>query len=44
MRAAPYWDRTTLLVDPEGVVRKVYLKVDPNGHEKAVLDDLAKLR
>jgi peroxiredoxin Q/BCP len=39
-----YWDRTTVLVDPAGVVRKVYLKVDPNGHEKAVLEDLAKLR
>jgi peroxiredoxin Q/BCP len=38
-----YWDRTTLLVDPDGVVRKVYTKVNPNGHEKAVLEDLAKL-
>lgn len=39
-----YWDRTTFLVDPSGVVRKVYTKVDPNGHEKVVLDDLAKLK
>jgi peroxiredoxin Q/BCP len=36
-----YWDRTTFLVDPSGVVRKVYNKVDPNGHEKAVLTDIA---
>ena len=39
-----YWDRTTFLVDPTGVVRKVYAKVDPNGHEKAVLDDIVKLK
>lgn len=39
-----FWDRTTFLVDPKGVVRKVYAKVDPNGHEKAVLDDIAKLK
>jgi thioredoxin-dependent peroxiredoxin len=39
-----YWDRTTFLVDPTGVVRKVYTKVDPNGHEKVVLDDIAKLK
>ncbi|MBX3193242.1 MAG: peroxiredoxin [Labilithrix sp.] len=39
-----YWDRTTFLVDPAGVVRKVYTKVDPNGHEKAVLDDMTKLK
>ena len=38
-----YWDRTTFLVDPQGVVRKVYAKVDPNGHEKVVLDDIAAL-
>jgi thioredoxin-dependent peroxiredoxin len=39
-----YWDRTTFLVDPSGVVRKVYTKVDPNGHEKTVLDDIAQLK
>lgn len=39
-----YWDRTTFLVDPSGVVRKVYTKVDPNGHERAVLDDIAALK
>jgi peroxiredoxin Q/BCP len=39
-----YWDRTTFLVDPSGVVRKVYAKVDPNGHEKILLEDLAKLK
>jgi peroxiredoxin Q/BCP len=39
-----YWDRTTFLVDPSGVVRKVYTKVDPNGHEAAVLKDIAALK
>lgn len=39
-----YWDRTTFLVDPQGIVRKVYAKVDPNGHEKVVLDDIAALK
>ena len=39
-----YWDRTTFLVDPTGVVRKVYEKVEPNGHEQAVLKDIAALK
>ena len=39
-----YWDRTTFLVDPQGVGRKVYAKVDPNGHEKVLLDDIAALK
>lgn len=38
-----YWERSTFLVDPQGVVRKVYAKVDPNGHEKTLLEDIAKL-
>jgi len=39
-----YWERTTFLVDPTGTVRKVYTKVDPNGHEQAVLEDIAALK
>ena len=39
-----YWERTTFLVDPSGVVRKVFTKVDPNGHEVAVLKDIAALK
>ena len=38
------WNRTTFLADPAGVVRKVYTKVDPNGHEQAVLQDIAALK
>jgi peroxiredoxin Q/BCP len=43
-KGTKYWDRTTFLVDPSGVVRKVYEKVDPKGHELTVLRDLALLR
>ena len=39
-----YWNRTTFLVDPSGVVKKVYEKVDPNGHEHTVLADLKALQ
>lgn len=35
-----YWDRTTFLVDPEGVVKKVYEKVNPQGHELELLQDI----
>ena len=38
-----YAMRNTFLIDPKGVVRKVYTKVDPNSHSEAVLADLAKL-
>ena len=43
-KGTTYWDRTTFLVDPEGVVRKVYTKVDPNGHERVLLADIAALK
>ena len=35
--------RNTFLIDPAGVIRKVYLKVDPQGHSEAVLADLDQL-
>jgi len=35
-----YWERTTFVIDPMGVVRKVYPKVDPQGHERILLDDI----
>lgn len=43
-KGTQYWNRTTFLVDPEGTVKKVYEKVDPNGHEHTVLADLAQLK
>ena len=39
-----YWDRTTFVIDPSGVLRKTYLKVKPDGHEQALLNDIAELK
>jgi peroxiredoxin Q/BCP len=36
--------RNTFLIDPTGVIRKVYLKVSPQGHSDEVLTDLQKLQ
>jgi peroxiredoxin Q/BCP len=35
-----FWDRTTVVVGPDGTVRKTYLKVKPQGHELTVLEDV----
>src|ERR1700685_1143061 len=35
---------TTFLIDPTGVIRKVYLKVSPQGHSEQVLADLQQLQ
>jgi peroxiredoxin Q/BCP len=39
-----YWDRTTFVIDPRGVLQKVYTKVNPEGHEKALLRDIGDLQ
>lgn len=39
-----YWDRTTFLVDPKGVLRKTYLNVKPDGHEAVLLNDLKEIQ
>jgi|ERR671925_390368 peroxiredoxin Q/BCP len=36
--------RHTFLIDPAGVIRKVYLNVDPSKHSAEVLADLAELQ
>jgi len=38
------WDRTSFVVDPHGIVRKVYEQVNPEGHERVLLDDIEALR
>jgi len=38
-----YWDRTSFVVGPDGVVRKVYEKVNPQGHEQVLLGDIARM-
>ena len=39
-----FWERTTFVVDPRGIVRKVYEKVSPEGHERVLLDDIRALQ
>jgi thioredoxin-dependent peroxiredoxin len=39
-----YWDRTSFVIDPSGVVRKVYQKVNPQGDERTLLDDIKQLQ
>jgi thioredoxin-dependent peroxiredoxin len=39
-----YWDRTTFVIDPLGVVQKVYQKVNPQEHEKTLLQDIAQMQ
>jgi len=39
-----YWDRTTFVIDPKGVLRRIYMKVDPQGHEQALLRDIKQLQ
>jgi peroxiredoxin Q/BCP len=39
-----YWNRTTMVVGPDGVVRKVYQKVSPEGHERVLLDDIRQMQ
>jgi peroxiredoxin Q/BCP len=39
-----FWERTSFVIDPQGVVRKVYEKVNPQGHERVLLDDIKKLQ
>ena len=36
--------RNTFLIDPKGVIRKVYVKVDPSPHSKDVLAALDELQ
>jgi thioredoxin-dependent peroxiredoxin len=39
-----YAARNTFLIDPHGVIRKVYTKVSPAGHSDELLTDLATLQ
>jgi peroxiredoxin Q/BCP len=43
-KGALYWNRTSFVVDPQGIVRKVYEKVSPQGHEKVLLEDIKNLK
>lgn len=39
-----YWDRTSFVVGPDGVVQKVYEKVNPQGHEQVLLGDIGRMK
>lgn len=39
-----YWDRTSIVVGPTGEVRKVYEKVNPQGHEQTLLADIQQMQ
>jgi thioredoxin-dependent peroxiredoxin len=39
-----YWDRTTFVLDPNGIVRKVYEKVNAEGHDQVLLEDINKMK
>ncbi len=39
-----YWNRTSFVIDPQGVVRKIYTNVKPDGHEQVLLNDIKTLQ
>jgi thioredoxin-dependent peroxiredoxin len=39
-----YWNRTSFVIDPEGNLRKTYLKVQPDGHEQVLLNDIKSMQ
>ncbi len=39
-----YWDRTSFVIDPKGTLRKIYLKVQPEGHEQVLLNDIKAMQ
>ena len=39
-----YWDRTSFVIDPQGNLRKTYLKVNPDGHERVLLEDIKAMQ
>jgi len=39
-----FWERTSFVVDPKGIIRKVYEKVNPEGHERILLNDIKSLQ
>ena len=39
-----YWNRTSFVIDPEGKLRKIYRKVNPEGHEEVLLNDIKAMQ
>lgn len=43
-KGTSFWDRTSFVIDPSGKVRKTYAKVNPEGHEQVLLDDIREMQ
>jgi peroxiredoxin Q/BCP len=39
-----YWNRTSFVIDPEGNLRRTYQKVNPEGHEQVLLNDIKAMQ
>jgi peroxiredoxin Q/BCP len=39
-----YWNRTSFVIDPQGIVRKIYENVKPEGHEQTLLNDIKDMQ
>jgi peroxiredoxin Q/BCP len=39
-----YWNRTSFVIGPDGNLRKIYEKVNPEGHERVLLDDIKAMQ
>ena len=39
-----YWDRTSFVIDPDGNLQRTYLKVQPDGHERMLLDHIKEMQ
>ena len=39
-----YWNRTSFVIGPNGNLRKTYEKVNPEGHERVLLDDIKAMQ
>lgn len=39
-----YWNRTSFVIGPDGMLRKIYEKVNPEGHERVLLDDIKRMQ
>jgi len=43
-KGTKYWNRSSFVIDPEGILRKTYLQVKPDGHERVLLEDIKALQ
>ncbi len=39
-----YWNRTSFVIDPKGNLKKIYEKVNPEGHEQVLLIDIKQMQ